>query len=282
MNFGATMTRTASDNLAPVTQEHRGKSPAIVERGSSLRRAAQSIAFGKLANAGQTGIAPDYVLVAEEELHDFVTAFVSAAAKLYPSIATNVDYAAIIDDQHYSRLRNMVEDARAKGARLWEVGAAGGTPKRSHPRTFLPVVATGVTEEMALSTEEIFGPILPVIPYRTLEQAIAYLNARPRPPVLCFFGSDGPALAHVLERTMSGNVTINDTLLHFVRGDLPLGGIESSETGAGHGHDGFKAMSLAKGVFVQSDPDTTRAILPPFGKLFGQAVRLTAGASEER
>jgi coniferyl-aldehyde dehydrogenase len=274
---GRLVMRSASDNLVPVTLELGGKSPAIIERGSSLRRAANRIAFGRLVNAGQTCIAPDYVLVAEEELNDFVSALVAEAATLYPNIATNVDYTTIINDRHYSRLQNMVDDARAKGARICEIGASDGGRERTHARTFLPVVVTNVTEDMAVATEEIFGPILPVIPYRTIEDAIAHVNARPRPLALYFFGSDGPAQQQVLARTTSGNVDINDTVMHYVQDDIPFGGVGASGMGAYHGHEGFKTMSHAKGVFVQSDLNITQAIHPPFGKLFDRVVGYLLG-----
>jgi coniferyl-aldehyde dehydrogenase len=269
---GRAVMRTASANLTPVTLELGGKSPAIVQRGSSLQRAAHNIAFGKLANAGQTCIAPDYVLVAAEDLNAFVAAFESEVAVLYYAIAINPDYATIINDRHYSRLRGLLDDARAKGAHIRQIGPSDDQ-RRTHPRTFLPVVVTGVTQDMALATEEIFGPILPVIPYRTLEEAIAFVNARPRPLALYFFGAaSGPALAQVLERTTSGNVTVNDTLLHYVQDDLPFGGVGASGMGTYHGHEGFKTMSHAKGVFVQSGLNITDAIRPPFGETFDDAV----------
>jgi coniferyl-aldehyde dehydrogenase len=268
---GRLVIRNASASLTPVTLELGGKSPTIVERGSPLQRAAHNIAFGKLANAGQTCIAPDYVLVAAEDVNAFVAAFESEVAVLYSEIATNPDYATIINDRHYRRLRGLLDDAAAKGAHIRQIGA-GDDRRRAHSRTFLPVVVTAVTEDMALATEEIFGPILPVIPYRTLDEAIAFVNARPRPLALYFFGADGPGLAQVLQRTTSGNVTVNDTLLHYAQDDLPFGGVGASGMGTYHGHDGFKTMSHAKGVFVQSAYNITDALRPPFGETFDDAV----------
>lgn len=164
---GRAVMRVANDNLVPVTLELGGKSPAIVARGSSLLRAAHAIAFGKLTNAGRTYIAPDYALVAREELAGFVEAFSREVDGYYLRIAANPDYATIIDDRHHARLQALLDDARAKGA---TVRAIGGDGPRLHPRTFLPAV---VTDAMALMQEEIFGPILPVVPYDSLEKAIA-------------------------------------------------------------------------------------------------------------
>ncbi|MES2920484.1 MAG: coniferyl aldehyde dehydrogenase [Verrucomicrobiota bacterium] len=268
---GRKIMRSASENLVPVTLELGGKSPAIIGRGSSLKRAAHSIAWGKLANAGQTCIAPDYVLVAEEELEDFISHFLSEVADLYPEIATNPDYTTIINDHHYQRLAGLLDDARAKGARIRETG--GTSAGRTHPRTFLPVVVSCLTDEMAVAREEIFGPILPVMPYRTIEDAIDYINARPRPLALYHFGSNDHDRRQVMERTTSGGVAFDDTLLHYAQDDLPFGGVGASGMGAYHGHDGFKTLSHAKGVFEQSTVNGMDLIRPPFGKWFDVAMK---------
>lgn len=266
---GRAVMRAASDNLVPVTLELGGKSPAIVARGTSLRRAAHAIAFGKLTNAGQTCIAPDYALVARDEVGAFVEAFAREVERYYPRIATNPDYATIIDDRHHARLHALLDDARAKGATVQEIGGGG---RRLHPRTFLPAVVTGVTDAMALMREEIFGPILPVVPYDGLEAAIDAVNAGPRPLALYVFGGSGPALEQVLARTISGNVTVNDTILHYAQDDLPFGGVGASGMGAYHGHEGFKTMSHAKGIFTQPRLNAADVIRPPFGRLFERVV----------
>ena len=261
----------ASENLVPVTLELGGKSPAIIGRGSPMKRAAHRIAWGKLANAGQTCIAPDYALVAEDEVEDFIGHFLSEADAFYPEIATNPDYTTIINDHHYQRLAGLLDDARAKGARIREMGTTAVA--RSHSRTFLPVIITGLTDEMTVTQEEIFGPILPVIPYRKVEDAIAYINARPRPLALYYFGANTPERRQVLERTTSGGAVLNDTLLHYAQDDLPFGGVGASGMGAYHGHEGFKSMSHAKGVFAQSSFNGMDLIRPPFGKGFELAMK---------
>ena len=232
---GRHVMRAASENLVPVTLELGGKSPVIVQRGTSLEDAAYRVAHGKLANGGQTCVAPDYMLVPEEQVEAFTAAFERAVARLYPGIATNPDYTWIINDHHFARLTGLVIDAVAKGARLIEIGAKPSGPSASQPRLFLPKLLLGVTDAMDVMHEEIFGPILPIVPYRELDDAIAYVNTRPQPLALYVFGPHGPGRQRVLERTTSGNVTVNDTLIHYVQDDLPFGGVGASGMGAYHG-----------------------------------------------
>jgi coniferyl-aldehyde dehydrogenase len=260
--------RAAAENLVPVTLELGGKSPVIVDRGFSLATAAHRIAFGKLANGGQTCVAPDYALVPEEETEAFVAAFKTEADKLYPNIGANSDYTWIINDHHFARLRSLVDDAKAKGARVVEIGTAPSAGASPQSRLFLPIVLQNVSDDMAVMRDEIFGPILPVVPYRSLEDAITYVNARPRPLALYYFGPNGPGRKLVLERTTSGNVTVNDTNLHYAQEDLPFGGVGMSGMGAYHAIEGFKTMSHAKGVFQQASLNMTDLFRPPYSKLF--------------
>lgn len=264
--------RAASENLVSVTLELGGKSPVIIEQGTSLRKAARRIAYGKLTNAGQTCIAPDYVLVAEQEVEEFVAAYTGEVAKLYPDIAANPDYTSIVNDRHHARLLDLLVDARAKGARVIEIGAEVDDGATVHRRTMAPAVVRDVTEEMSVMKDEIFGPILPIVPYRTLEDAVAYVNARPRPLALYFFGPDGPGRKLVLDRTTSGGVAINETNLNYAQDDIPFGGVGASGMGAYHGHEGFKTMSHAKGIFEQARLNFTDVVRPPFGKLFERTV----------
>jgi coniferyl-aldehyde dehydrogenase len=265
---GRHVMRAASDNLVPVTLELGGKSPVIVQRGTSLENAAYRLAHGKLANGGQTCVAPDYMLVPEEQLEAFTAAFEQAVARLYPEIVTNPDYTWIINDHHFARLTGLVIDAVAKGARLIEIGAKSSGPSAPQSRLFLPKLLLDVTDAMEVMHEEIFGPILPIVPYRELDDAIAYVNARPRPLALYVFGPDGLGRQRVLERTTSGNVTVNDTLIHYVQDDLPFGGVGASGMGAYHGPEGFKTLSHAKGVYTQARVNVAAGIRPPFGRIF--------------
>ena len=256
----------ASENLVPVTLELGGKSPAIVDRGSSLRLAAYRIAYGKLANGGQTCVAPDYALIPEEEIDSFVSAFKAEAEKLFPDIGKNGDYTWIINDHHFSRLSGLVEDAEAKGAQVVELGRRDDIPSQS--RLFLPKLLLDITDDMKVMKDEIFGPILPIVPYHRIEDAVAYVNARPRPLALYYFGPDGPGRRLVLDRTTSGGVVINDTVLHYAQDDLPFGGVGLSGMGAYHGPEGFKTMSHAKGVYRQPRLNVAEGVRPPFGKFF--------------
>lgn len=271
---GRSIMRAASDNLVPVTLELGGKSPVIIERGFSLPIAARRVAYGKLANAGQTCIAPDYALVPEEEVEPFVNAYMIQVARLYPDIGGNPDYTTIINDGHFDRLRRLLDDARTKGARVIELGTASRSARTTHPRTMIPALVLGATDGMSVMQDEIFGPILPVIPYRTLEDAIAYVNARPRPLALYFFGADGPGRRLVMERTTSGGVSVNETNLHYAQNDIPFGGVGESGMGAYRGHEGFKTLSHAKSVFQQSRINLTDVVRPPFGSLFERVVGL--------
>ena len=265
---GRVVMRAASENLVPVTLELGGKSPVIVERGKSIEDVAYRVAHGKLANGGQTCVAPDYMLVPEEQVEAFTAAFEQAVGRVYPSIATNPDYTWIINDHHFARLTGLVTDAVAKGARMIEVGAKASGASASQSRLFLPKLLLGVNDSMEVMNEEIFGPILPIVPYRELDDAIAYVNARPRPLALYLFGPDGPGRRRVLERTTSGNVTVNDTLIHYVQDDLPFGGVGASGMGAYHGPEGFKTLSHAKGIYTQARVNLAAGIRPPFGRIF--------------
>lgn len=262
--IGRSVMRAAADNLVPVTLELGGKSPAIIEPGFPPAQAVGSIAFGKLANAGQTCIAPDYALVHDADVGAFVTAYTDAVRKLYPDGAADKAYTSIINAQHYARLLRLIDDARSKGARIVEIGAAVAA-NAERERKITPTLVLNATSEMAIMQDEIFGPVLPVIDYRDIDEAIAFVNAHPRPLALYFFGRDQNVRDRVLARTTSGNVTINDTLLHYAVDDLPFGGVGQSGIGAYHGEEGFKALSHAKGVFVQSRWNSTALLHAPFG-----------------
>jgi coniferyl-aldehyde dehydrogenase len=268
---GRAVMKAASEHLVPVTLELGGKSPAIVERGSSLARAAGSIAYGKLANAGQICIAPDYVLVHESERDGFVRAYTDAVRKSYPAGSFDPSYTSIISARHHSRLLALLEDARAKSAQIIEIDSRPAQgPLR--PQTIAPTLVLNARDDMTLMQQEIFGPVLPVITYRSIDEAIGYVNARPRPLALYFFGSDGDARREVLQRTTSGNVTINDTLLHFMQADLPFGGVGPSGMGAYHGIEGFRTLSHEKGIFEQSRWNFAASVRPPFGPLIERLI----------
>ena len=271
---GRKVMRAASDNLVPVTLELGGKSPAIVARGHVNDRTVRSLVYGKLSNAGQTCVAPDYALVHEDDLDAFIDQYTATVRRFYPDGPASRDYTTIVSDRHYDRLRGLVDDARRNGARVIEMGEQPAhVPGRE--RTLVPTLVVNASDEAPLMQEEIFGPVLPVRTYRTIDEAIAYVNARPRPLALYYFGAEDGDCARLLERTTSGNVGINNTLMHVAQDDLPFGGVGPSGMGAYHGIEGFRAMSHAKGVFVQGRWNLPSLLHAPFGKLADLAVSLT-------
>jgi coniferyl-aldehyde dehydrogenase len=273
---GQKVMTAAAQNLVPVTLELGGKSPAIVHADFDLPTAVERIVRGKLLNAGQTCIAPDYALVPRGKVEEFLRLFREKASQFYPRILDNPDYTAIINSRHYQRLERLVEDARANGARIETADPAGefaDAVGSAHTRKIAPTAIANVTDAMAVTRDEIFGPLLPVIPYDTLDKAIAYVNARPRPLALYYFDTDRSRIRQVLQTTMSGGVTINDTVYHFAQEDLPFGGIGASGMGSYHGRDGFNTFSHAKGTFVQSRLTPTGLMTPPYDAGFQRIIR---------
>jgi acyl-CoA reductase-like NAD-dependent aldehyde dehydrogenase len=275
---GRKVMAAAAENLTPVTLELGGKSPAIVHPACDLATAASRIARGKLMNAGQTCIAPDYALIHENGIDAFVRAYRDAAARLYPRLVDNRDYTSIVNARHYDRLCALAADAREKGARIEAIDPAGELPAgeigSSNARKIAPLVLTGVGDAMAVMQEEIFGPLLPIVAYRGLDDAIAYVRAKPRPLALYYFDSDRARVGRVLDLTVSGGVTVNDTIYHFAQESLPFGGIGPSGMGAYHGREGFRTFSHAKAVFRQGPFTLTDVLAPPYGTWFDRLTRL--------
>ena len=267
---GREVMRAAAENLTPVTLELGGKSPAIVGRGIDVALAAERILYGKCLNAGQTCIAPDYVLVPEERLEAFVTAARGAVSRMYPRIAGNPDYTAVVDERHRARIRAWIDEARQRGARI--VPLSGDDPASGPP--IAPTLVTGAPDDTRLMREEIFGPVLPLVPYRTTEEAIAYVNARPRPLALYVFDRDREAIDAILARTVSGGAAINETIVHIAQEELPFGGVGPSGMGQYHGRAGFDTFSKQKGIFRQSRLNGLALFRPPYGPRFDALLRL--------
>ena len=270
---GRMVAQAAAKNLTPVTLELGGKSPAILDPSSDLAAVAPRLAFGKLLNAGQTCIAPDYAFVPRDRIDAFVEQMQRAVAGMYPSLAANPDYTSIVNERHFSRLQGLLEDARAKGARIVVINPAGETfdpAGRKQP----PVLVLGATPEMRLMQEEIFGPILPVLAYDRIEEAIAYINRHDRPLALYWFGTDGANRDRVLSQTISGGVTLNDCIWHIAQEDQPFGGVGASGSGTYHGEWGFRTFSKEKPVFIQPRLNGMFLMYPPFGKTFERMLAL--------
>jgi coniferyl-aldehyde dehydrogenase len=263
--------RAAAANLTPVTLELGGKSPAIIGPGARLQHAAERILLGKLVNAGQTCIAPDYVLLPRAQVEPFVAAARAVTAKLYPDLAHNPQYASIATDRHFARLSALRDEAAAAGAHAEPVADATPDPAR---RLLPPVLLTGVRDDMAVMQEEIFGPLLPLVPYDTLDEAIAYIAARPHPLALYLFEQDRATIDRVLAHTHAGGVSVNDTLYHIAQHHLPFGGVGASGMGGYHGEAGFRTFSHMKPVFHQARWNGAGMLSPPYGKRFRRMLGL--------
>jgi coniferyl-aldehyde dehydrogenase len=261
---GRLVAEAAGRNLTPVTLELGGKSPAIVDRSADFRQAAERIAYGKLLNAGQTCIAPDYALVPEDSVQDFAGTLHGHMQRMYGTDPDNDDYTSIISEAHYQRLEGLVADAAAKGARIMQ-GAKPDDPAWKSKRKFPPTIIVGSTPDMAVMQEEIFGPVLPIIGYEDAGEPVSYINSHDRPLALYWFGKDKAARDEMLSRTISGGVTVNDCLFHFTQINQPMGGIGASGTGAYHGEWGFKTLSKLKPVFYRSALNRLADLYPPYG-----------------
>lgn len=260
--------KSAAEHLTPVTLELGGKSPVIVAPDFDLTKAARRIVFGKLVNAGQTCVAPDYVLAPTASIPPLVAALRTAAHALYGS-AASMDYASIASDRHHARLSSMLDEARRLGARIEPLLELPGT---SLPRRFVPVVVLNATTHMRVLREEIFGPILPIVPYDSLDSAIAYINAQPRPLAMYVFDDDLRRRSSVLAQTASGGVTLNDTLLHVSQDDLPFGGVGESGMGRYHAIEGFRTFSQVRSVYRPSRFTATSIMYPPYGRRLAKRV----------
>jgi coniferyl-aldehyde dehydrogenase len=252
---GRHVMRAAADNLTPVTLELGGKSPVIIAEDANLKRAADDIAYGKWLNAGQTCIAPDYLLV-PTSIHDRFVELLTAAARARFS----EQYTSIINQRHYDRLQGYIDEARARGVRTQELVSVSGTRKLAPTLLFDP------PSDLRVMQEEIFGPVLPVKRVADLQEAISFVNSRPRPLALYLFSKNSKTKEHVLTHTVAGGVVINDTLLHCACDDLPFGGVGESGMGAYHGREGFETFSRMKPVFARTLPGLGGSTRPPYGK----------------
>jgi acyl-CoA reductase-like NAD-dependent aldehyde dehydrogenase len=268
--------KAAAENLVPVTLELGGKSPTIVHEDFPIDVAATRIMYGKCFNAGQTCIAPDYALVPRAQVDRFVDECKAAVAKMLPTLKSNTDYTAIVNPHHYKRLSGYLDEAKQKDAKVIEVNPAKEElPAEDHK--LAPTLVVDPPKHLALMQEEIFGPILPIIPYDKLDDAISFVNERPRPLALYFFGYDDDATAKVIDKTISGGVGVNETLMHFAQDDLPFGGVGPSGIGHYHAKEGFDTFSKKKPIFYQARMNGTGLLRPPYGKTIDLAMRFLLG-----
>lgn len=270
---GRLVMRAAAENLTPVTLELGGKSPCILGTDAELPGAVESILYGKLLNAGQSCIAPDYVLLPVAMREEFIRLAAEAVRKMYPSLKNNPDYTSIVNDHHYRRIVQCVEEARAKGVRVVDL-APTNEALEPNDRKLPPTLVIEPSEELAVMRDEIFGPVLPVKTYSRIHEAIDYVNRHPRPLALYYFGTNAKERREVLQRTTSGGASVNETLMHALVEELPFGGIGASGIGAYHGAIGFQTFSHCRGVFLQSRLNFLSLLRPPFGVLTNAVLRL--------
>ena len=260
---GKLVMKEASANLTPVTLELGGKSPVIVADDADLELAAYRIAWGKLLNSGQICVTTDYALVPEAKLRPFIAELERAVARLYPTLRDNADYTAMISDHHRGRVLGYVADARSKGAEIIEINPAGEDFAQATTRKIAPTLVINPGDDCHVMQEEIFGPILPIKTYRTMDEALSYINARPRPLALYFFGGKKQA-DQVLSSTISGGASVNDVAMHVLQDNLPFGGSGNSGMGNYHSDFGFKTFSHARAVYRGIRADPLAIMRPPF------------------
>ncbi|MGN3973147.1 coniferyl aldehyde dehydrogenase [Tsuneonella sp. SYSU-LHT278] len=272
---GRKVMEAAARNLVPVTLELGGKSPVFLGRDADLKKAGERIAMGKMMNAGQICLAPDYLYVPEEIEEGAVAAVQLGVHEMYPTLLGNEDYASVVSDRHFERLQGLVSDAREKGAEVIEVNPGGEDFSNSNTRKMPLTILRNVTDDMAAMQEEIFGPVLPVKTYRQIDEAIDYVNAHDRPLGLYYFGDDSGEREKVLTRTISGGVTVNDVVFHVSMEDLPFGGVGPSGMGSYHGVEGFREFSHARSVYTQPKIDVAKlgGFKPPYGPATEKAIR---------
>lgn len=262
--------RAAAENLVPLTLELGGKSPVIIGDGANLKLAAKRILFGKIFNAGQICLAPDYVFVPENQLQDFLRHMQSAAQETMPRTRGYEDYVSVINDRHAERLRHYIQEARTAGAEIIELG-----PVENDVKNMIPVtLVINPAKTCSISREEIFGPLLMVRTYQNFDDVLDHINAHAKPLALYFFGRDKAQQTRVFQETSSGGVTLNDVIMHYTVDDLPFGGVGASGMGSYHGFDGFKRFSHARAVYKQSPLDIGGMLRPPYDTAFKKITSL--------
>ena len=272
---GRRVMQAASENLVPVTLELGGKSPVFLGESADFAKAGERIALGKMMNAGQICLAPDYMYVPAASENAAIAGVRDGVAAMYPTLLNNDDYASIVSDHHFDRLQSLIADARGKGAEVIEVNPGNEDFSGANQRKMPLNIVRGVTEDMKVMQEEIFGPILPVKTYDQIEEAIDYVNDHDRPLGLYYFGDDKGEQEKVLTRTISGGVTTNDVIFHVSMDDLPFGGVGPSGMGSYHAVEGFREFSHARAVYHQTKVDVAKlaGLRPPYGKAAMKAVK---------
>lgn len=274
--IGRQILQAAAPNLTPVTLELGGKSPVIVGRSYDLRKAVERILTGKALNMGQACLAPDYCFVPREKMDEFIAHSREYFAMMFPAILENPDYTSIINQRHRDRIVGLIDDARKKSAVIHELNPADENFRKQGPELQkLPMtLVVDPGDDMMVMQEELFGPVLCLKPYDDVAECIRYINARPRPLGLYYFGNDAAEEKRVTRETISGGLSINDVMAHSSCDDLPFGGIGHSGMGSYHGRDGFLTFSHTRAVFRQTKLDLMKlgGMLPPYGEKCDQQL----------
>ena len=259
---GKHIMRAASANLTPVTLELGGKSPVVIDRSIPIREAAERLVYPKCLNAGQTCVAPDYVFCPEEQVDAFVQHYLAEAKRQFADVATNKDYSAIINSRQRDRLIGYLDDAKSKGAKIFIAGDSDDLSQ--YANKLPPIVLTQVNDDMLVMQEEIFGPILPVIAYKRLEETLSYINDRPRPLALYVYGYEAELRPTFTQKTHSGALLFNEALIHVAMDSLPFGGVGASGMGQYHGEYGFQTFSKIKPIVSKQRFNSLKLIYPPY------------------
>lgn len=272
---GRKVMESAAKNLVPVTLELGGKSPVFLGESADFAKAGERVALGKMLNAGQICLAPDYLYVPESKQDEAIHGVWQGTANMYPTLLDNEDYASVVTDHHFDRLQELVADARDKGAEVIEVNPGNEDFSNTNARKMPLTILKNVNDDMRAMQEEIFGPVLPVKTYRHIDEAIDYVNDHDRPLGLYFFGQDSDEREKVLSRTISGGVTVNDVIFHVSMEDLPFGGVGPSGMGSYHGVEGFREFSHARSIYTQPKIDVAKlgGLKPPYGPATEKAVK---------
>jgi coniferyl-aldehyde dehydrogenase len=269
-SVGKHVMAAAAANLTPVTLELGGKSPALIAQDYPIAKAADRIAFGKCFNAGQTCVAPDYVLLPEDQLEPFIEGFMASVKRRYPDLTTDIDYTGIINDRQFSRLNQWLLEAKNAGVRT--VAYPVSESNNADVRLIPPTLLINPSADLNVMQQEIFGPLMPIITYSSLDQAINFILSRDKPLAFYMFDNQGARVDAVLSRICAGSVCINDVIIQFGQDDLPIGGVGASGMGHYHGKDGFLTFSKAMPVMYQSRLNGMKLFDAPYGKIINKLV----------
>lgn len=267
----------AAPNLVPVTLELGGKSPVIISRSADIEKSIGRIMVGKTLNSGQICLAPDYLMVPEEKLHEVIAAAQTAVAEMYPKILDNDEYTSMINDRHYDRVNSYLAEAEERGVKVIPLNPANEDfSNQQNTRKIPPTLIAEPSDDMLVMQEEMFGPLLPIKTYKEFDETINFVNANPRPLAAYYFGEDKDEEEAMLTRTTSGGACINDVIMQVMQEELPFGGVGPSGMGSYHGISGFKNFSHAKSVYRQAKANIGKlgGMLPPYGKATESTIKM--------